>query len=95
LTYQFPFNSSIEAEGTIYLASNSTVFQNKYGMTPFGQFTRNLSNKSQKIVLADAYGNTIDSVEYFDLDPTSADGGGTYLDLVNTRQQWLQVGLLK
>jgi hypothetical protein len=48
LTYQFPFNSSIEAEGTIYLASNSTVFQNKYGMTPFGQFTRNLSNKSQK-----------------------------------------------
>jgi hypothetical protein len=55
-------------------------------MTPFGQFTRNLSNKSQKIVLADAYGNTIDSVEYFDADPwpTSADGGGTYLDLVNT-----------
>jgi hypothetical protein len=54
-------------------------------MTPFGQFTRNLSNKSQKIVLADAYGNTIDSVEYFDADPwpTSADGG-TYLDLVNT-----------
>jgi hypothetical protein len=36
--------------------------------------------------LADAYGNTIDSVEYFDADPwpTSADGGGTYLDLVNT-----------
>jgi hypothetical protein len=27
LTYQFPFNSSIEAEGTIYLASNSTVFK--------------------------------------------------------------------
>jgi hypothetical protein len=50
-------------------------------MTPFGQFTRNLSNKSQKIVLADAYGNTIDSVEYFDADPwpTSADGGGTTL----------------
>jgi hypothetical protein len=36
-------------------------------MTPFGQFTRNLSNKSQKIVLADAYGNTIDSVEYLTL----------------------------
>jgi hypothetical protein len=36
-------------------------------MTPFGQFTRNLSNKSQKIVLADAYGNTIDSVEVLTL----------------------------
>jgi hypothetical protein len=37
------------------------------------------------LFLADAYGNTIDSVEYFDADPwpTSA-GGGTYLDLVNT-----------
>lgn len=44
LTYQFPFNSSIEAEVTIYLACNSTVFQNKYGMAPFGQFARNLSN---------------------------------------------------
>ncbi|MEZ7503674.1 CotH kinase family protein [Flavobacterium sp. Arc2] len=86
LTYQFPYNSTIEAEGTIYLASNSTIFQNKYGIAPFGQFTRNLSNKSQKIVLADAYGNTIDSVEYFDADPwpTSADGGGDYLDLVST-----------
>jgi hypothetical protein len=49
LTYQFPFNSSIEAEGTIYLASNSTVFQNKYGMTPFGQFTRNLSTNLKKL----------------------------------------------
>jgi hypothetical protein len=67
LTYQFPLiHSSIE-EGTIYLASNNSVFQNKYGMTPFGQFTRNLSNKSQKIVLADAYGNTIDSVEVLTL----------------------------
>jgi hypothetical protein len=36
-------------------------------MTPFGQFTRNLSNKSQKIVLADAYGNTIDSVSILTL----------------------------
>jgi hypothetical protein len=55
-------------------------------MTPFGQFTRNLSNKSQKNCFADAYGNTIDSVSIFDADPwpTSADGGGTYLDLVNT-----------
>jgi hypothetical protein len=37
-------------------------------------------------LFCDAYGNTIDSVSIFDADPwpTSADGGGTYLDLVNT-----------
>jgi hypothetical protein len=35
----------------------------------FGQFFRNLSNKSQKIVLADADGDIIDSVEYFDSAP--------------------------
>jgi hypothetical protein len=70
----------------LYLASNATVFQSKYGFAPFGQFTRNLSNKSQKIVLADAFGNVIDNVEYFDTSPwpTAADGGGSYLQLVST-----------
>jgi hypothetical protein len=86
LTYQFPFNSTIGANETIFLTSNSTTFQSKYGIVPFGQFVRNLSNKSQKIVLADADGNIIDSVEYFDAAPwpTTPDGGGTYLDLIST-----------
>ena len=85
LTFQFPFESEIGANETIYLASNSATFQSKYGQVPFGQFFRNLSNKSQKIVLADADGNVIDTVEYFDSAPwpTSADGGGTYLNLIS------------
>ena len=86
LTYQFPFNSTIGANETIFLTSNNTTFQSKYGIVPFGQFVRNLSNKSQKIVLADADGNIIDSVEYFDAAPwpTTPDGGGTYLNLIST-----------
>ncbi|MDD2674643.1 MAG: CotH kinase family protein [Flavobacterium sp.] len=86
LTYQFPFNSTIGGNETIFLTSNNTAFQSKYGIVPFGQFVRNLSNKSQKIVLADADGNIIDSVEYFDAAPwpTTPDGGGTYLDLIST-----------
>jgi hypothetical protein len=86
LTYQFPYNSTIGANETIFLTSNNTTFQSKYGVVPFGQFTRNLSNKSQKIVLADADGNIIDSVEYFDAAPwpTTPDGGGTYLKLIST-----------
>jgi hypothetical protein len=55
-------------------------------MTPLVSSLEIYPTNLKKIVLADAYGNTIDSVEYFDADPwpTSADGGGTYLDLVNT-----------
>ena len=85
-TYQFPFNSTIAANSSIFLASNSSVFQNKYGFAPFGQYTRNLSNKSYNIVLADAMGNIIDEVEYFDTAPwpTAADGLGSYLQLSDT-----------
>jgi hypothetical protein len=85
-TYQFPYNSTLSADSSLYLAANATTFQAQNGFAPFGQFTRNLSNKSQKIVLADAYGNIIDTVEYFDASPwpTAADGNGSYLQLVST-----------
>ena len=68
------------------MAGNSTVFQTQNGFLPFGQYTRNLSNKSQKIVLSDAFGNEIDKVEYFDTAPwpIAADGSGSYLQLSNT-----------
>ena len=85
LTYNFPANSSILANQSIYLASNSIAFKAKYGITAFGQFTRNLSNSTEKLVLADGFGNTIDSVEYFDKEPwPDADGTGNYLQLINT-----------
>jgi hypothetical protein len=85
ISYVFPANSVIQPQQNIYLASNSAIFQTFYGIPAFGQFTRNLSNKSYKIVLADAYGNTIDSVEYLDNAPwpASADGTGPYLKLID------------
>jgi hypothetical protein len=85
ISYQFPYNSTIAGESSIYLASNSAVFQNSYGVTAFGQFTRNLSNSSQKLILSDAFGNEIDRVEYFDTLPwpITPDGGGSYLQLIN------------
>lgn len=85
VSYHFPFNSSVSSGQKIYLASNLATFQSKYGFAGNGQFYRNLSNKSQKIVLADAFGNTIDSVEYLDISPwpISADGTGPYLQLTN------------
>ncbi|MEI7509899.1 MAG: CotH kinase family protein [Flavobacterium sp.] len=86
LTYQFPYNSTILGNSSLYLCSNATVFQAKNGFTAFGQYTRNLSNKSQNLVLVDAFGNVIDNVQYFDSAPwpTAPDGNGSYLQLIST-----------
>lgn len=83
--YQFPFYSTMKANSSVVLASNITAFRTKYGTNPFGQFTRHLSNKGQKIVLADRYGNVIDEVHYSDTIPwPDADGNGKYLKLKDT-----------
>ncbi|HSM49074.1 MAG TPA: lamin tail domain-containing protein, partial [Draconibacterium sp.] len=85
ISYQFPANSIIGAGKKIILAGKESTFQQFYGTIPFGQFTRNLSNKSEKIVLADAFGNVIDSVRYLDSLPwpVEADGGGYFLQLTD------------
>lgn len=85
LTYQFPVNAVISANGKIILASNAKTFEGMYGLKPFGQFTRNLSNKSEKLVLADAFGNVIDQVEYSDSIPwpTGIGANGQFLNLIN------------
>ena len=83
--FQFPINSTIDPLQKIYLCSDSVAFKKIYGMSPLGQFGRNLSNKSQKLVLSDAWGNTIDEVEYKDEAPwpLEADGKGSFLELIN------------
>ncbi|KAA0993252.1 CotH kinase family protein [Dyadobacter aurulentus] len=83
LSYQFPANSTVDAGGFVVIASNTSAFATKYGFQPFGQFTRNLSNRSQRLLLSDAFGNIIDDVTYSDTAPwpTSADGGGKSLEL--------------
>ncbi len=85
MTYGFPANSTIAANAKIHLASSEKYFHLIYGLKPFGQFTRNLSNDSEKLVLADAFGNTIDYVEYSDRDPwpVDADGYGSLLQLID------------
>lgn len=85
LSYQFPQNSSIKAGESIYLAGDTDTFLAKYRIVPFDTFTRNLSNKSENLILADAFGNLIDQVKYLDKAPwpENADGDGFYLDLIN------------
>lgn len=83
ISYQFPANSTIGAGSKIILAGDKSTFERVYGSTAFGEFTRNLSNKSEKIVLADGLGNIIDSLSYHDTLPwpAEADGGGFFLKL--------------
>lgn len=85
VSYQFPVNATIVAGESIILASDATTYQNKYGVAPFGTFCRDLSNKSQNLVLSDAFGNLIDQVEYLDSAPwpETADGDGFYLELID------------
>lgn len=85
ITYQFPANSTIGAGKKLFLASNESTFQQFYGTVPSGQFTRNLSNKWEKLVLADAFGNIIDSVRYMNEPPwpVEAGGGGYFLALTD------------
>ncbi|WP_116787764.1 CotH kinase family protein [Flavobacterium psychrotrophum] len=84
-SYQFPVNSTIAAGETYFIAGNATVFQQKYGFVPFGEFQRTLSNSTQNIVLADGMGNIIDTVQYDDETPwPDADGNGMYLHLTAT-----------
>jgi hypothetical protein len=85
VVYQFPANSTLGPGLCVIIASNATVFQAKYGFSPFGQFTRHLSNSGEILLMADAFGNQIDVVEYSDQIPwPDADGNGSYLRLKDT-----------
>ena len=82
--YQFPANSTISPNEVKILANNPVVFMARYGIPPSGQFTRNLSNTGEKLVLSDGFGNVIDSVSYSNLPPwPSADSNGYYLELID------------
>ena len=85
ITYRFPNGSNIAPHKTLMLCSDSLAFIDRYQMVPFGQYTRKLSNKSENLVLADAWGNIIDEVYYYDSEPwpTEPDGNGPYLELKN------------
>ncbi|WP_394759142.1 CotH kinase family protein [Flavobacterium sp.] len=83
ITYQFPYGSMLKAHESLFLVNNSAIFLEKYGFEPFGEFTRDLSNKTEKLILADAFGNCIDTVEYLNTEPwpIDANGKGSYLQL--------------
>ncbi len=83
LTYQFPDGTHLAGRQAVVICSDSLLFSEYYGIAPFGQYMRKLDNKSENLVLADAWGNIIDQVHYSDSEPwpTEADGNGPFLQL--------------
>ena len=83
LTYQFPDGAHLAGRQAVLLCSDSLIFSEYYNITPFGQYMRKLDNKSENLVLVDAWGNIIDQVHYCDSLPwpVEADGEGPYLQL--------------
>jgi hypothetical protein len=84
LAYQFPDHATLGPGSTYHLVSSWPTFQARYGFSPYGEFTRHLSNQDENLVLADAFGNVIDNVHYYDTIPwPEADGNGYYLQLID------------
>ena len=83
LSYQFPDNAHVAGHAAVWLCSDSLMFSEYYNQTPFGQYLRKLDNKSENLVLVDAWGNVIDEVHYSDSLPwpMEADGNGPFLQL--------------
>ena len=85
LVYQYPVGATLATDARLLLAHNAEVFEAAYGIRPFGEYTRKLSNKGQTIALLDGWGNMIDKVTYADAAPwpEEADGEGSYLRLTS------------
>ena len=85
ISYTFPTNTFLNANEFIVLASNSEMFQKRYGFAPFGSYTGQLDNAGELIALADDNNNTFLAINYGDDYPwpKSADGAGYSLTPTN------------
>lgn len=83
IVYHFRPSSILKANSKLYLASNTGIFEEYYGLQAFGEYHKSLSNAGYNIRLLDAYGNVIDRVPYLDSLPwpIEADGDGFCLEL--------------
>lgn len=88
IDYVFPPGSIIPPGGRLVLASNDDPagWRALYpGVTPFAYYAGSLSNGGETVALLDDAGTTVSTVAYQDKSPwpTSADGGGYSLELVD------------
>jgi hypothetical protein len=78
ITYTFPMGTIIEPDHFIVLASNRDEFNNRYSFMPDGEYSGQLDNGGEWLILCTVAGDTIFAVQYDDLAPwpTAPDGSG-------------------
>ena len=51
ISYTFPLNTLLEVDSLVVIASDSMRFKKLYGFKPFGQFSGNLNNAGEELIL--------------------------------------------
>ncbi|BCU76447.1 CotH kinase family protein [Luteolibacter sp. LG18] len=85
VTYTIGATVSIPAGGYLVICQDPATMLSKFGVTALGPWSGSLNSSGEKIVLKNAGGTTIDSVDYkvgFPW-PTASAGGGSSAELVN------------
>jgi hypothetical protein len=83
--HNFQPGSNIFPGQGLVLTNDTVLFRNRYGFSAFGQFSKQLSNDGEILILKNRYNQTVDSVFYSDTIPwpLAADGNGNSLELIN------------
>lgn len=82
--YVFPAGTTLEPGAYLVVAGDAAALLVKHpGIDVVGNFSGNLNNGGERILLLDANGNPADDVHYYDggVWPEYADGGGSSLEL--------------
>jgi hypothetical protein len=81
IEYRFPTGVWLQPGAHVVLANHAAYFQEYYGIAPFGQYDKDLSNGGERIVLLNAYGAPAIDFAYSDEGgwPQAADGQGASL----------------
>lgn len=76
--FTFPAQTHFGAGSLIVLASNMKEFYNRYKFFPFGEYSGNLDNSGETIIITGPYGDTLCIVPFEDSNgwPEAADGDG-------------------
>jgi hypothetical protein len=78
IEYTFPNGPALSPDSLIVLASNSGMFQKRYGFIPTGEYNQQLDNGGERLTLVGAVGDTLFTVRYNDKAPwpEETDSGG-------------------
>lgn len=78
IEYTFPNGPALSPDSFIVLASNTGMFQKRYGFVPTGEYNQQLDNGGERLTLVDIAGDTLLTLRYNDKAPwpEAADGSG-------------------